>query len=162
MTDKEALKLFDAELKKLNSYNMVLINFIKYIFLFCSIPLMIIPASELSTVKSIILELLLCATIMHLKLRLFTIQNEKRYSIYRIISFTGLTRKSYIKERTGYLLSYLCKLIPVTLMAQLIGLKIASDCFTSSNLLYSFVYLIIIWVFLFITGYIMIFFSTKA
>lgn len=109
------IKEFDANIKKLNSYNVLLTNVVKYIFSFFSLfgMLILFPEDNESTfATTIYISFMFCAAIdFHVKPYISILQQNKSVHIFPLLSDTPIQRKDFIYSRLPYLFSYLTKLL---------------------------------------------------
>jgi len=109
------LKEFDANIKKLNSYNVLGNNVLKYIFSFIAILGMtfLFPEDDESTFAiTLYISFMFSAAIdFHVKSYISIKQENKSVHIFPLLSDAPIHRKEFIYSRLPYLFSYLTKLL---------------------------------------------------
>ena len=138
-----ALARFDEEFKQANSYEILGIKFLKWIFTFLGMVLMITaPVIDEKMVPLMTWAFLGICVMWHVKEKCYFMQGGKRISVYKIIGRTPVNRKMYIKNRCSYLYSYLIKFAATAEFMMLIGLLIENE-FNFAGILRTLVILVI-------------------
>lgn len=139
----DALERFDEELKKANSYEILGIKVLKWIFTFLGMGLIItVPVTDEKIVPIMTWTFLWGCVLGHIREKCYFTLKGKRVSIYSVIGSTPINRKMYIKNRCRHLYSYLIKFAAVAEFMMLIGLLIEGE-FNLSGILRTFVILVV-------------------
>ena len=97
-----ALARFDEEFKQANSYEILGIKVLKWIFTFLGMGLMItIPFPTDKIMLLITWSFLWICVMWHVREKCYFMQGGKRISVYKIIGSTPINRKMYIKNRNN-------------------------------------------------------------
>ena len=156
-----ALARFDEEFKQANSYEILGIKLLKWIFTFLGMVLMItVPYTDEKVVPFMVWTFLWGCVMGHIREKCYFMQNGKRVSVYKIIGSTPVNRKMYIKNRCSYLYSYLIKFAATAEFMMLIGLLIEKE-FNFAGILRTLVILVIYFVSFVGFGVLDIYMSTR-
>ena len=155
-----ALARFDEEFKQANSYEILGIKVLKWIFTFLGMGLMItIPFPTDKIMLLITWSFLWICVMWHVREKCYFMQGGKRISVYKIIGSTPINRKMYIKNRCGHLYSYLIKFAAMAEFMMLIGLLIEKE-FNVAGILRTLVILAIYFTGFVVFGVVDIYIST--
>lgn len=156
-----ALARFDEEFKQANSYEILGIKVLKWIFTFLGMALMItVPFPTDRIVLLITWSFLWMCVSGHNREKCYFILKGKRVSVYKIIGSTPVNRKMYIKNRCSHLYSYLIKFAATAEVMMLIGLLIEKE-FNVAGILRTLVILAIYFVSFVGFGVLDIYMSTR-
>lgn len=156
-----ALARFDEEFKQANSYEILGIKVLKWIFTFLGMVLMItIPFPTDKIMLLITWSFLWICVMWHVREKCYFMQGGKRISVYKIIGSTPINRKMYIKNRCKNLFLYLIKLAVVAEFMMLIGLLIEKE-FNFAGIIRTLVILVIYFLGYTVLGVVDIYMSTR-
>ncbi|MCM1256860.1 MAG: hypothetical protein NC307_03305 [Roseburia sp.] len=118
----EAVKAFDREWKKQNSWDFLMSRVCKILFSLCGAGLMFIPV-EKNDWHSFVWSLILLVWAMHFQIRPYMRYTEEgsEVSIYEKLKWMPVSRKDIFKVRREYLAKFCLKVGAVTLALQQIG-----------------------------------------
>ena len=156
-----ALARFDEEFKQANSYEILGIKVLKWIFTFLGMALMMIVPFPTDKIVLLMAWTALWGCVQgHIKEKCYFTLKGKRISIYKIIGRTPVNRKMYIKNRCSYLYSYLIKFAATAEFMMLIGLLIEKE-FNFAGIIRTLVILVIYFVSFVGFGVLDIYMSTR-
>lgn len=156
-----ALAKFDEELKKANSYEILGIKVLKWIFTFIGMGLMItVPVTDEKMVPLMTWSFLWVCVMWHIREKCYFMQDGKRISVYKIIGRTPINRRMYIENRCKYLFPYLIKFAVAAEVMQIIGLLLEGR-FDVQGILKTLVILVIYFVGYIVFGVLDIYMSTR-
>lgn len=157
----DALTRFDEEFKQANSYEILGIKVLKWIFTFLGMGLMLtVPFPTDKIVLLMVWTFLWGCISGHIREKCYFTLKGKRVSIYKIIGSTPVNRKMYIKNRCSHLYSYLIKFAATAEFMMLIGLLIEKE-FNVAGILRTLVILAIYFVSFVGFGVLDIYMSTR-
>ncbi len=157
----DALTRFDEEFKQANSYEILGIKVLKWIFTFLGMALMItVPYTDEKVVPVMVWTFLWGCVMGHIREKCYFMQNGKRVSVYKIIGSTPVNRKMYIENRCKFLFSYLIKFAATAEFMMLIGLLI-EERFDVWGILRTLVILAIYFVSFVVFGVVDVYMSTR-